>query len=151
MGIQKDREWSEQITASHALPKHLLVLITDTLCNLGQIISSMRYQSWKQNSKSTQCQEKDGSLTSSPTFLGIQSKATTSLTRAYGYNTDKMWHIWDTCTSVRNHFHMLNTALSSHLLFPLHNNSEYGNGLDSHWQLVGHWSYFTGNQNRPGM
>lgn len=130
MGIQKDREWSEQITKSHTLSKHLLVLITDTLCNLGQIISSMRYQSWKENSKSTPCQEKDGLLTSSPRFLGIQSKATTSLTRAYAHNTDKTWHIWDTCTPARNHFHMLNTGLSSHLLFPLH--SEYGNGLDSH-------------------
>lgn len=122
------------------LQKHLLVFITDTFCNLGQIISSMRCQSWKNNNKSTECQEKDRPLTS---LLRFSVSRTTTSPRGTWTQRWKAWHIWDSSTSARNHFHTLSCLffsfkLSSCLPSPLCNNSEHGNSLDSYWQLIQH-------------
>lgn len=57
MTIQRDREQSGQITKSRTLSKHLIVFITDNPGNLGHITSITRPQSWKENSKNTNCQE----------------------------------------------------------------------------------------------
>lgn len=87
MVIQNDTEWSEQIAKSHTLPKQLLVFITDTLSNLGQIIFSMK---WKKTAKAPTAKKRWAINFLSYIFQYLE-QSTTCLT---GHMDTKLWYIY---------------------------------------------------------